>query len=146
MSRQPRRVAILFPADRLLGLETDVHQSRHAETAAALAAAGVEVVGAPFADQFAEDVRAPLLNSDGVLVWFNPIEAGRNRRVLNTLLRDVASKGVSQHPPSWDRPDRHKRGALPYAAHGVGCDMRLYATRTPCIWNCLRASLPGRGC
>jgi hypothetical protein len=37
---------------------------------------------------------------DGVLVWVNPIQDGRNRAGLDTLLRDVAAQGVwvSAHP------------------------------------------------
>lgn len=129
MGRQKRRVAILFPADPLLGLETDLHQSRHAETAAALASVGVEVIGAPFADPYAENVRARLLTVDSVLVWFNPIEAGRDRHVLNGVLRDVASKGVfvSTHPDVIDRIGTKE--VLYRTRHmGWGCDTRLYAT------------------
>jgi len=37
---------------------------------------------------------------DGVLVWVNPIEGGRDRSVLDSMLRDVAIAGVfvSTHP------------------------------------------------
>ena len=37
---------------------------------------------------------------DGVLVWVNPIAAGRSRAVLDQMLREVASGGVfvSAHP------------------------------------------------
>jgi len=52
MTRARRRVAILFPADAKERLSTNVEQSRFADTAKALCAAGIEVVGAPFADEF----------------------------------------------------------------------------------------------
>src|SRR3546814_20489731 len=47
-----------------------------------------------------EEVRAQLLRADGVLVWVNPIEAGRDRSILNGLLEEVAEAGVlvSAHP------------------------------------------------
>src|SRR5262249_14625682 len=37
---------------------------------------------------------------DGVLVWVNPIEGGRDRTILDVMLRDVAASGVfvSAHP------------------------------------------------
>jgi hypothetical protein len=41
-----------------------------------------------------------LLELDGVLVWVNPIEHGRDRSLLDPLLREVATRGVwvSAHP------------------------------------------------
>jgi len=100
MINQRRRVAIVFPADAKDRPSTNVHQSRFAGVAKALAAAGIEVVCVPYADDFVEKVRAELLKVDGVLVWVNPIQSGRDRSVLNALLVDVSSKGVfvSAHP------------------------------------------------
>jgi hypothetical protein len=47
-----------------------------------------------------DEVRAQLLKLDGVLVWADPISEGRNRIVLDALLREIAAKGiwVSAHP------------------------------------------------
>jgi len=47
-----------------------------------------------------EQVRARLLAVDGVLVWVNPLDAGKDRSRLDPLLRDVAAHGVwvSAHP------------------------------------------------
>src|SRR6266849_2415129 len=47
-----------------------------------------------------EAVRAHLLSMDGVLVWVNPLTAGKDRSRLDPLLRDVAARGVwvSAHP------------------------------------------------
>src|SRR5215468_10198621 len=94
MINQRRRVAIVFPANAKDRPSTNVHQSRFAGVAKALCAAGIEVVGVPFADDLAEKIRAELLDVDGVLVWVNPIQSGRDRTVLNALLADVSSKGV----------------------------------------------------
>ena len=62
-----------------------------------------EVTAEPivFADEHADEVRARLLGLDGVLVWVNPIVSeGRDRSILNEVLRDVAARGVfvSAHP------------------------------------------------
>jgi hypothetical protein len=129
MTTKQHHVAILFPADDKLGLATKLDQSRHAETANALGAAGLDVVGAPYADDFVEDVRARLSSVDGVLVWFNPVEGGRDRSVLNAMLSDVAAKGVfvSTHP---DVIDRIGTKEVLYRTRNMswGCDTRFYAT------------------
>jgi len=54
----------------------------------------------PYGDDVVEEVREQLLTLDGVLVWVNPIQDGQDRRLLDQLLRDVASQGVwvSAHP------------------------------------------------
>src|SRR6202012_1109902 len=53
-----------------------------------------------YADDVADQVREQLLRCDGVLVWVDPPSQGRDRVVLDALLRDVASNGVwvSTHP------------------------------------------------
>jgi hypothetical protein len=53
-----------------------------------------------WADESAEATRRHLLTYDGVLVWVNPITEGRDRRVLDAVLREVATAGVwvSAHP------------------------------------------------
>jgi hypothetical protein len=132
------RVAILFPADTKLQLATGLGQSRFAETAAALREAGLDVVGAPYADAIAGHVREHLSDIDGVLVWFNPIEGGRDRTRLNALLRDVASRGafVSAHPDVIDRIGT-KEVLYRTRTMGWGCDTRFYASSDE-----MRAKLP----
>lgn len=138
MAADRHRVAIVFPADAKEQLATKVEQSRFAGVAKALSAAGIEVVGAPFADEFVADVRTQLLGVDGVLVWVNPIQGGRDRCVLNAMLADVASSGVfvSAHPDVID-----KMGTKEVLYHtremSWGCDTRLYATQ-----EVMRAELP----
>lgn len=123
-----RRVAILFPADASQGLATDIMRSRLAGVATALTAAGLEVVGAPYADPFAGPVRTLLQSANAVLVWFNPIEAGRDRSILNAMLRDVAGTGVrvSAHPDVIDRIGT-KQVLYRTRNMGWGCDTRMYA-------------------
>lgn len=66
----------------------------------ALAALGIHAEPAVYADDMVEEVHEQLLTLDGVLVWVDPLSDGRNRVVLDEMLRDVASKGVwvSAHP------------------------------------------------
>src|SRR5205807_8766790 len=61
---------------------------------------GITAEPAVFDEGFAEEVRDQLLGADGVLVWVDPIHQGKTRKVLDPLLRDVASRGpwVSAHP------------------------------------------------
>ena len=83
-------------------------------------------------------MRAQLLGVDGVLVWFNPVEAGRDRTILNAMLRDVASKGafVSAHPDVIDRMGT-KEVLFRTRSMSWGSDTLLYATV-----DAMRAELP----
>ena len=47
-----------------------------------------------FSDDAIEEVREELLQLDGVLVWVNPIQDGRDRTQLDALLREAAAEGV----------------------------------------------------
>ena len=126
---RPHRVAILFPADVAQGPASDVMRSRFAGIATALSDAGLDVIGAPYADAFVEQMRARLLSVDGVLVWLNPIEAGRDRTILNAMLRDVAAEGVvvSAHPDAIERMGT-KDVLFRTRAMSWGCDTRRYAS------------------
>lgn len=140
MTTRKPRVAILFPTDAAMGLSTSLEQSRLAYIADAFRAAGCDAVGAPFADPHVDDVRERLRGVDAVLVWFNPNEGGRDRTVLNALLREVAAAGavVSAHPDVIDRIGTkevlHRTRDM-----GWGVDTRLYATSTA-----MRTELPER--
>jgi len=65
-----------------------------------LAALGIQAEPALYADDSVEKVRKQLLACDGVLVWADPLADGKNRIMLDALLRDIASNGVwvSTHP------------------------------------------------
>ena len=123
------RVAIVFPADAKQQLATSVEQSRFAGVVKALSAAGVEVVGAPYADQYVAAVRTDLLGVDAVLVWINPVQGGRDRSVLNAMLADVAAGGVfvSAHPEVIDKMGT-KEVLYRTREMSWGCDTRLYPT------------------
>ena len=53
-----------------------------------------------YSDDARDEVREELLQLDGVLVWVNPIQDGRDRTLLDALLREAAAQGiwVSAHP------------------------------------------------
>ncbi len=65
-----------------------------------LEAAGLAAVPIVFAEEVADDVRRTFATLDGVLVWVDPIVRGRDRSVLDAMLRDAAAGGlyVSAHP------------------------------------------------
>jgi hypothetical protein len=77
---------------------------------------------------------------DGVLVWVNPIEGGRDRTVLDAMLREVAASGVfvSAHP---DVILKLGTKEVLYRTRdlGWGCDTHLYATMDQ-----MRRELPER--
>ncbi|MDR7267513.1 hypothetical protein J2X20_000142 [Pelomonas saccharophila] len=96
----PPTIALLYPGDRAARDRSDPAESRFAALFDAFNAAGVSAEPAVYNDDFADEVAAQLRRVDGVLVWCNPIEAGRRRDRLDALLREVAQAGVyvSAHP------------------------------------------------
>lgn len=129
MERVRKRVAIVFPVEAKLRASARLEDTRFAATASALVVAGMDVEGAPYADEAVEEVRAQLLRVDGVLVWINPIERGRDRSVLNAMLSDVASQGVmvSADPAVIDRMGT-KEVLYRTRAMSWGGDTYLYAS------------------
>ena len=95
-----RRVAILYPGDRAARQNATHDNNRFADLFRAFAESGVPVEPAVYHDDFAGEVRDQLLQVDCVLVWVNPLESGRDRSVLDAMLREVAAAGVfvSTHP------------------------------------------------
>lgn len=66
----------------------------------ALEAAGIRAEPVLYGEEGEELVRDRLLTFDGVLVWVNPLDDGRDRSRLDPLLRELAARGiwVSAHP------------------------------------------------
>lgn len=94
------RVAILYPGDREARRNATPENNRFSKVFRALDNLGLRVQPAVYNDDFCGEVRQQLLQVDGVLVWVNPIEGGRDRSILDAMLRDVAASGVfvSAHP------------------------------------------------
>src|SRR4051812_12855550 len=107
---------------------------------AALAALGAEAEPVVYADDRIDAVREQLLGLDGVLVWVNPIQQGRDRSLLDPLLCEAADAGVwvSAHPDVIDRLAT-KRVLVETASLSWGTDARLYASAPE-----LLAELPAR--
>jgi len=61
---------------------------------------GFGVTSVLYNDNLAPTLAQELLQFDAVLVWVNPIEGGKDRQILDALLREVSSKGifVTTHP------------------------------------------------
>jgi hypothetical protein len=123
------RVAILSPGDREARRNTTADNSRFADLFSAFAARRIRVEPAIYHDDFCEEVREQLMQVDGVLVWVNPIEGGRDRSVLDSMLRHVAAAGVfvSAHP---DIILKLGTKEVLYRTRnlGWGCDTHLYAS------------------
>ena len=86
-------MALLHQGDRATRDRANPRESRFAALFAALDVAGVRAEPAVWHDDFADEVRAQLLQVPAVLVWCNPIEGGRRCDRLDALLREVASPG-----------------------------------------------------
>ena len=85
----------------------DIHSKRDALTeekykdlAAAFSSGGFVVRSVLYNDDEAAKLAGDLLNYDAVLVWVNPIEQENDRTKLDSMLGEIASKGVfvSTHP------------------------------------------------
>jgi hypothetical protein len=94
------RVALLYPGNRDDPQIANPAIGRFASLFRAFSAKGMRAEPAVYHDDFCDDVRAQISKVDGVLVWVNPLEGGRDRSVLDSMLCAVAAEGVfvSTHP------------------------------------------------
>ena len=136
----PHTVAILSRGDAAARRDATAQNSRFVPVFEALAAVGIEARPVIYDETFAEDVRDQLRAVDGVLVWVNPIQDGRNRESLDALLREVAALGVcvSAHPDIILKMGT-KEVLYRTRSMGWGCDTTLYQTA-----EAMRAELPTR--
>lgn len=100
LNPNPIRIAILYPGDYETRQSATPENNRFAPVFQALAAVGVQAEPAVYHDDFCPEVLQQLHHVDGVLVWFNPIEGGRDRTRLDAMLWEIAATGVfvSAHP------------------------------------------------
>jgi hypothetical protein len=100
MANKPVKLALLWPRDIPKWNAATPGEYRLHRVFEELAALGIKAEAALYADDVVDQVRAQLLSCDGVLVWVDPLFNGRNRTVLDAMLRDVAANGVwvSAHP------------------------------------------------
>ena len=129
MTEHPLKVALLWHGDREARNTATFDGNRFQGLKATLQAVGVEAEPAVYHDEFADEVRAQLARVDGVLVWVNPIEQGRDRTVLDALLRQVAGEGVfvSAHPNIIQKMGTKE---VLFRTQGMswGCNTHLYRT------------------
>jgi len=123
------RVAILYPGNHEARRNATHENNRFSELFRAFAAKGIHVEPAVYHDDFCAEVREQLMKVDGVLVWVNPIEGGRDRTVLDSMLRDVAAADilVSTHPDIILKLGT-KEVLYRTRAMGWGCDTHLYGS------------------
>jgi hypothetical protein len=97
---QAGKLALLWHRDAPKWRAVTPRDHRLSRVFDAMTGLGIEAEPALYADDVADQVREQLLRCDGVLVWVDPLSQGRDRVVLDALLRDVASNGVwvSTHP------------------------------------------------
>jgi hypothetical protein len=134
------RVALLYPGDREARDTASPEKSRFLKVFQALEHLGVRAEPAVYHDDFCAEVRDQLREVDGVLVWCNPVEGGRDRSRLDAMLREVAASGVfvSAHP---DIILKLGTKEVLYTTRdiGWGCDTHLYSSLEQ-----MRAELPRR--
>jgi hypothetical protein len=134
------RVAILWRGDEAARRGARPETSRFKAVFAALADFGIDAEPVVYEDDVIDAGRMHLATLDGVLVWVNPIHEGRNRAILDTLLREVAARGVwvSAHP---DVILKMGTKEVLYRTRTMswGCDTALYRTA-----EAMRDELPAR--
>lgn len=93
-------IAILYPGDYEARQTATRDNNRLALIFKALLDIGLSPEPAVYHDDFCDEVREQLMKADSVLVWMNPIQDGRDRSVLDPMLREVATADifVSTHP------------------------------------------------
>jgi hypothetical protein len=100
MMTQVPKVAVVWRGDRETRRTATPQNNRFHRVFEELSAVGIHAAPAVYDEEFADEVREQLLAMDGVLVWVDPLHAGKTRTALDALLRDVAARGpwVSAHP------------------------------------------------
>jgi hypothetical protein len=134
------RVAILYPGTYLDRTNATTENNRFADLFRAFANRGIHAEPAVYHDDFSDEVRHQVMQVDAVLVWVNPIQDGRNRSVLDAMLREVAARGifVSAHPDIILKLGT-KEVLYQTRELGWGCDTHLYSSMEQ-----LRQELPAR--
>lgn len=94
------KIAVVWRGDREARDAATPQNNRFHRIFEELSAIGIDAEPAVYDEAFSDEVRDQLLAADGVLVWVDPLSAGKTRHQLDVLLRDVAARGpwVSAHP------------------------------------------------
>lgn len=136
----PCRIALLYRGDHETRRRAAPEESRFLPLFHALTELGVHAQTAVYDEEFSDEVRRQLAGVDGVLVWVNPVQDGRDRSPLDAILREVAAAGVfvSAHP---DVIMKLGTKEVLYTTRdiGWGCDTHLYRNAAQ-----MRRELPAR--
>jgi hypothetical protein len=94
------KIAIVWRGDSVTRAQATPENNRYNKIFSELLALGIVAEPAVYCEEAEDEVRAQLLKTEGALVWVNPLQDGRTREKLDTLLREVAATGrlVSAHP------------------------------------------------
>jgi hypothetical protein len=140
MNSPSPRVAIVYPGDRAARESATPDNNRFAAIFRALADLGLSAEPAIYQDDYVDEVKLQLTHVNAVLVWVNPIEGGRDRSVLDAMLRDIAARGifVSAHPDIILKMGT-KQVLYDTRDIGWGCDTHVYRSMDQ-----LRGQLPTR--
>jgi hypothetical protein len=97
---EPTRVAVVWRGDLQTRAAATPQNNRFYRVFEELNAIGICAEPAVYDEDSEDEVYEQLLRMDGVLVWVDPLHAGKTRAGLDELLRNVACRGpwVSAHP------------------------------------------------
>jgi hypothetical protein len=97
---EPTRVAVVWRGDLQTRAAATPQNNRFYRVFEELNAIGICAEPAVYDEDSEDEVYEQLLRMDGVLVWVDPLHAGKTRAGLDELLRNVARRGpwVSAHP------------------------------------------------
>ena len=107
----------------------------------AFQALGVSAEAVIYSDDRVDVVKDQLLGLDGVLVWVNPIEQGRDRSKLDAFApRGRECRRVGERTSRCDPEDGHEAGARGHQAGELG---NRHEAPQDCRGVARRISLPG---
>lgn len=123
------RIAVMWRGDPRQREAPVSYEGRLRPIFEALREAGFAAEGVVWFDDEAEALAARLESVAGVLVWINPLADGRDRSIVDAVLRAVAAKGVwvSAHPDAIALMGT-KEVLFRTRNLGCGCDVDLYDT------------------
>lgn len=124
-----RKVALLWRGDRRKSPTEHPKWLPLRGVIEALVARGIQAEVVQYDDDGIEETRTALMRYEGVLVWVDPLSEGRNRQLLDTMLRDIAARGVwvSTHPDVILKMGV-KEVLFSTRDLGWGSDVRIYRT------------------
>ncbi|MFM9865349.1 MAG: Cj0069 family protein [Micropepsaceae bacterium] len=124
----PCRIAVLWRGIPTAPDTPAPHEARLRPIVDALNAEGFAAEGVVWFDDAADAIAARLEAFAGVLVWINPLADGRDRSIVDGVLRRVAARGVwvSAHPDTIARMGT-KEVLFATRELGWGSDTDLYS-------------------